>query len=95
MVTRSGAKVWVNVRGQGQGSGQGHGEGVNAWLGSDGRWGRLEMNILFLSRTDDRIEFHSIPFHSNPFHSKQFHSISIHSIPFHSMFYPMPFFFNI
>ena len=39
MVTRSGAKVWVNVRGQGQGSGQGHGEGVNAWLGSDGRWG--------------------------------------------------------
>ena len=31
MVTRSGAKDGVNVRGQGQGSGQGHGEGVNAW----------------------------------------------------------------
>ena len=31
MVTRSGVKVVVNVRGQGQGSGQGHGEGVNAW----------------------------------------------------------------
>ena len=27
MVTRSGAKFGVNVRGQGQGSGQGHGEG--------------------------------------------------------------------
>ena len=30
--------------------------------------GRLEMNILFFSRTDDRIEFHSIPFQSIPFH---------------------------
>ena len=35
--------------------------------------GRLEMNILFLSRTDDRIEFHSIPFHSIPFQSIPFH----------------------
>ena len=31
MVTRSGVKVGVNIRGQGQGSGQGHGEGVNVW----------------------------------------------------------------
>ena len=40
MVTRSGAKVGVNVRGQGQRSGQGHGEGaMPGGLGSDGRWG--------------------------------------------------------
>ena len=42
--------------------------------------GKLEVNNLFLSRTDDRIEFHSIPIQSIPFQS----------IPFHSMFYPMP-----
>ena len=31
--------------------------------------GRLEMHILFLSRTDDRMEFHSNPIQSIPFHS--------------------------
>ena len=75
MVTRSGVKVGVNVRGQGQGEGSRSGG-----LGSDGRRGRLEINSLFLSRTHDRIEFHSIPFQSIPFHFN----------PFHSMFYPMP-----
>ena len=52
-------------------------------LGSDGRLGRFEINSLFLSRTHDRIEFHSIPFHSIPIQSNPFHSIPIHSIPFH------------
>ena len=56
---------------------------MSGGLGSDGRWGRLKINSLFLSRTHDRIEFHSIPFHSIPIHSIPFHSIPIHSIPFH------------
>ena len=84
----------VKVRGQGRGvkvrgvvmvMGRGS---MSGGLGSDGRWGRLKINSLFLSRTHDRIEFHSIPFHSIPFHSIPiqsipFQSIPIHSIPFH------------
>ena len=63
-----GVKVRGVVRVMGRGS-------MSGGLGSDGRWGRLKINSLFLSRTHDRIEFHSIPFHSNPFHSNPFHSI--------------------
>ena len=47
------------------------------------QWGRLEINSLFLSRTHDRIAFHSIPFHSIPILSIPFHSNPFHSIPFH------------
>ena len=96
-----GHKVWgqgrgsmsaVKVRGVVKVMGRGS---MSGGLESDGRWGRLKINSLFLSRTHDRIEFHSIPFHSIPFHSNPiqsipFHSNPIHSIPFHSMFYPMP-----
>ena len=64
-----GVKVSGVVKVMGRGS-------MSGGLGSDGRWGRLKINSLFLSRTHDRIEFHSIPIHSNPFHS---------------MFYPMSF----
>ena len=54
---------------------------MSGGLGSDGRWGRLEINSLFLSRTHDRIEFHSIPFHSDPIQSNLFHSIPFHVLP--------------
>ena len=76
------------------------GEWSRSWGGGGGQCladcgqmvggGRLEINSLFLSRTHDRIEFHSIPFHSNPFQSNPIQSITFHSNPFHSMFYPMP-----
>ena len=97
MVARSEVKVGGSMSGVKAGSDQGHGEGsMSGGLGSDCRLGRLKKNSLFLSRTYDRIEFHSIPFHSIPFHtipfhSIPFHSIPFHSIPFHSMFYPMPY----
>ena len=85
-----GSTSGVKVRGQGQGSRSGvKVRGVvkvrvrgssSGGLGSDGMWGRVEINILFLSRTHDRIEFHSIPFHSIPFQSIPFHSNPFHSI---------------
>ena len=83
MDTTSGVKVrgqgrGVKVRGVVKVMGRGS---MSGGLGSDGRWGRLKINSLFLSRTHDRIEFHSIPFHSNPFHSIPFHSNPFHSIP--------------
>ena len=81
----SGVKVRGVVKVRGRGSRFGR-------LGSDGRLGRLEITSLILSRTHDRIEFHSIPFHSIPIQSNPFHSIPFHSNPFHSMFYPMPFY---
>ena len=72
------------VGGQGQGNGQGQGRGSRSGgLGSDGRWGRLEINSLFLSRTHDRIEFHSVPIHSIPFTSIPFHLLPFQSIPLH------------
>ena len=83
-----GSMLGVKVRGVVKVMGRGSMPGE---LGSDGWWGRLEINSLFLSRTHHRKEFHSIPFHSIPIQSIPFHSIPIHSIPFHSMFYPMPF----
>ena len=90
----SGHKVWCQGRGKGQRSGQGHGEVVSVWR-IVVRWsmgGRLEINSLFLSRTHDRIEFHSIPFHSIPIHSIPFHSIPFHSIPIQSIpFQSIPF----
>ena len=70
VVTRSGVKVGVKVRVKVRGVVKVRGRGSRSGrLGSDGRWGRLEINSLFLSRTQDRIEFHSIPFHSIPIHS--------------------------
>ena len=62
----SGVKVRGVVKVMGRGS-------MSGGLGSDGRLGRLKINSLFLSRTHDRIEFHSIPFHSIPIHSIPFH----------------------
>ena len=56
-----GVKVMGVVKVMGRGS-------MPGGLGSDGRWGRSDINSLFLSRTHDRIEFHSIPFDSIPFH---------------------------
>ena len=67
----------------------GGGQGLADW-GQMVGGGRLEINSLFLSRTHDRIEFHSIPFQSIPFHS-----IPFHSNPFHSMIYPMPYKWHI
>ena len=72
-------------------SGSRSGEWSRSWGGGQclSDWGqmvgggRLEINSLFLSRTHDRIEFHSIPFHSIPFYSIPIHSIPFHSIPFH------------
>ena len=63
-----GSRSGVKVRGHGQGSGQG--EGVKVWRILV-RWsaGKIGDKQSVLSRTHDRIEFHSIPFHSNPFHS--------------------------
>ena len=75
--SRSGSMSGVKVRGVVKVMGRGS---VSGGLWSDGWWGRLEINNLFLSRTHDRIEFHSNPTQSIPFHS----------IPFHSMIYPMP-----
>ena len=83
-----GSRSW----GQGQGMVKVMGRGsMSGGLGSDGRWGRLKINSLFLSRTHDRIEFHSIPFHSIPIHSIPIHSIPFHSIPFQSIpFHVLP-----
>ena len=61
-----GSRSWVKVSGVVKVMGRGS---MSGGLGSDGRWGRLKINSLFLSRTHDRIEFHSIPIHSIPIHS--------------------------
>ena len=84
MGSMSGVKVRGVVKVMGRGS-------MSGGLGSDGQRGRLKINSLFLSRTHDRKECHSIPFHSNPIHSIPIHSIPIHSIPFHSIpFHVLP-----
>ena len=48
-----GSMLGVKVRGTVKVMGRGSMPGE---LGSDGLWGRLEINSLFLSRTHDRIE---------------------------------------
>ena len=71
---RQGHDRWSQGRGQCEGSRSG--EWTSSWgggqfladLGQMVGGGRLEINSLFLSRTHDRIEVHSIPIHSNPFH---------------------------
>ena len=68
---------WSMSGGGGQGLG---GQGLSDW-GQMVGGGRLEIKSLFLSRTHDRIEFHSIPFLSNPFHFIPFQSIPFHCIP--------------
>ena len=88
-----GSRSGVNVRGQGQGSGQGHGEVVNTWrIGVRWSGGKLEINSLFLSRTHERIEFHSIPIHSIPFHSIPcFTQCHTYCIPTYSYYHSLTF----